>query len=372
MKKNYPLSGLKTKRILFIAAHRKDRSPSQRFRFEQYFSFLEKNGFKCELSYLISKKDDANFYQPGKYLAKIKILLKSIFKRSKNILQTSHFDLIFIQREAFMTGTIFFERMLSRSKAKLIFDFDDSIWLHDASPVNQKLAWLKDPSKTSKIIKLADMVFAGNQYLANYALKFNKNVAIVPTTIDTDVYKPLTKQKSDIITIGWSGSFSTIKHFELAAPFLKEISKKYSGRIKIVVVGDGNYINDELKIKGIAWNKEDEIGVLSSFDIGIMPLPRDEWASGKCGLKGLQYMALEVPTIMSPVGVNIKIIEDGKNGFLAESHEDWVEKISLLIESWELRNIIGKSGRETVLKDYSVQSQQDTYLKLFNHLIYKE
>jgi glycosyltransferase involved in cell wall biosynthesis len=360
---------LKTKKVLFIAAHRKDRSPSQRFRFEQYFSFLEQNGYECELSYLISEKDDASFYKPGKYVSKIKILLKSVSKRFNDIARASRYNIIFIQREAFMTGTIFFEKMLSKSKAKVIFDFDDSIWLQDISPVNQKLTWLKDASKTSEIIKLADMVFAGNQYLANYALKFNKNVSIVPTTIDTEVYKPLKKKESAKITIGWSGSFSTIKHFEVAIPFLKEISKKYPGQIEIVVIGDGNYVNDELKLKGIAWNKKDEIAVLSSFDIGIMPLPDDEWANGKCGLKGLQYMALEVPTIMSPVGVNTEIIEDGENGLLARSREEWIEKISLLVESSELRRKLGQNGRETVLKKYSVYSQKDNYLKLFNHVV---
>src|SRR5690606_29103014 len=108
------------KKILFIAAHRKDRSPSQRFRFEQYLPFFEQNGYECELSYLISEKDDANLYKAGKYGSKIKILIKSISKRFKDIVKASGYDIIFIQREAFMTGTIFFEKMFSRSKAKLI------------------------------------------------------------------------------------------------------------------------------------------------------------------------------------------------------------------------------------------------------------
>lgn len=370
MQKNSPLSGSKTnKKILFVAAHRKDRSPSQRFRFEQYFAFLEENGFSCKLSYLISEKDDARLYQPGNYLPKVKILLKSAFIRLKDLVHASEFDIIFIQREAFMTGTIFFERMLAKSSAKIVFDFDDSIWLQDTSPVNQKLAWLKKPSKTASIIKLADMVFAGNQYLADYALKYNKHVEIVPTTIDTETYKPSPRVESDKISIGWSGSFSTIKHFELAVPVLKAINKKYPGKIRFIVVGDPKYVNEELNIQGLNWNKEEEIAVLSSFDIGIMPLPNDEWANGKCGLKGLQYMALEIPTIMSPVGVNTDIINDGVNGFLATSQKEWVDKISLLIEYKELRGGIGKKGRETVVTHYSVKSQQNKYLDFFKALI---
>ncbi|PCH68746.1 MAG: hypothetical protein COC01_03150 [Bacteroidetes bacterium] len=139
--------------------------------------------------------------------------------------------------------------------------------------------------------------------------------------------------------------------------------------MKIKVIGDKNYNNDELDIIGIDWNKDDEIKELSSFDIGIMPLPNDEWSNGKCGLKGLQYMALEMPSIMSPVGVNNEIINDGINGFLATTVDEWVEKLSLLINSQELRERIGKEARQTVLERYSVESQKSKYLTYFNEVL---
>ena len=128
-------------------------------------------------------------------------------------------------------------------------------------------------------------------------------------------------------------------------------------------------MNEELGIKGIGWNKEDEIKELSSFDIGIMPLPNDEWSSGKCGLKGLQYMALSIPTVMSPVGVNNEIIKDGENGVLADTKEEWVERISLLIDSRELREKMGAAARKTVVEKYSTESQKEVYLNSFNSLL---
>lgn len=359
------------KKILFVAAHRPDRSPSQRFRFEQYLSFLEENGYTCDLSYLISAKDDQIFYKPGSYIGKFGIFIKSSIKRLNDLLKANNYDLIFIQREAFMTGSIFFEKRFAKSKTKMIFDFDDSIWLQDVSPVNNRLAWLKNSDKTKNIIALSDLIFAGNQYLADYASNYNNNIRIVPTTIDTNEYLRVNIPKDGKVCIGWSGSFSTIKHFEFSLPVLRKIKERFGEKVYFKVIGDPSYENKELGIQGIKWTSESEIRELSEIDIGIMPLPDDEWAKGKCGLKGLQYMALEIATIMSPVGVNIEIIEDGENGFLADSVADWVNKIGLLVESEDLRKKLGKEGRETVIKEYSVKSQEANYLEFIDEIISK-
>lgn len=356
-------------KILFIAPHRPDRSPSQRFRFEQYLDFLKQNGFDSDFSYLISEKDDRYFYQHGNFSTKSYFFLKSVIKRWKNTMRANDYDIIFIQREAFMTGSTFFEKKLSQSNAKLVFDFDDAIWHFDISEANKKLGWLKNPGKTAKIISYADLVIAGNQYLADYARHHNNNVIVIPTTINTEEYKKINIPKNgNKITIGWSGSLTTVKHFDYAVPFLKTLKEKYGDKIEIKAIGDANYSNKELGVKSSAWTKKNEVHELSSFDIGIMPLPDDEWAKGKCGLKGLQYMALEIPTVMSPVGVNTEIISDGENGLLASAMGEWVEKISKLIESEELRKKIGIEARKTVVEKYSVLSQREKYLQCFQKL----
>jgi glycosyltransferase involved in cell wall biosynthesis len=358
------------KKILFIASHRLNRSPSQRFRWEQYLPYLRANGFQCDFEYLISPEDDKVFYSPGNIFKKGIIFLKCWVKRYRDTLKANDYDIVFIQREAFITGSVYFEKRFKKSRAKTVFDFDDSIWLQNVSDANKTFAFLKDASKTSKLIAMSDIVIAGNEYLAEYARQFNKNVTIIPTTIDTNEYKPeKEKRDPDKVTIGWSGSITTIQHFKLAVPFLEKIKENFGERIQIKVIGDGNYMNEKLDIKGIAWNRENELKELNSFDIGIMPLPDDEWAKGKCGLKGLQYMGLEIPTIMSPVGVNSDIIKDGVNGYLASAEEEWIKKLSLLIESTELRSKIGKAGRLTVIGHYSIEAQKENYLHLFKTLL---
>lgn len=363
------------KRILFVAAHRPDRSPSQRFRFEQYLSFLKENGFDYDFSWLISEKDDSRFYSPGNLRTKVMILLRSWWKRKKDAWRASDYDIVFVQREAFMTGSTRFEKKFTKSGAKLVFDFDDAIWNLDTSDANKKFEWLKNPGKTAEIISMSHLVIAGNQYLANYAKRHNKNVVIIPTTIDTNEYRRdgdlsdrAEPRVDKAICIGWSGSLTTIKHFEFAVPFLREIKKKYGDRVSIKVIGDSTYLNEELGVRGIAWKKEDEVIELSSFDIGIMPLPDDEWAKGKCGLKGLQYMALGIPTIMSPVGVNTEIIRDGENGMLASTTEEWVSKLDQLISSAELRRSIGTAAIKSVKDSYSVEVWRTKYVELLSKL----
>lgn len=370
-----PIFVLYMPKILFIAAHRPGRSPSQRFRFEQYFDFLKANGFDYDFSYLISAADDKKFYSAGNYHTKFRVLVKSFFTRMKDTGRVNNYDIVFVQREAFMTGTAFFEKKFSKSKAKFIFDFDDSIWLSNVSDGNKNLEWLKDYSKTGKIIEMANMVIAGNQYLANYALNFNKNVKIIPTTIDTDYHRKKNYTGAETnqagTCIGWTGTSTTLKHFQLIIPVLKKIKEKYGERIYFKVIVDNEFEELSLGIKAIRWKKETEIEDLSQIDIGIMPLPDNDWSRGKCGFKGLQYMALEIPTVMSPIGVNNEIIHEGINGFLANTEQEWIEKISRLIDSAELRKKIGSEARKTVVERYSVESQKNNYLQYFKEVLKK-
>lgn len=357
-------------KILFVAQHRPDRSPSQRFRFEQYLSFLKSRGFDYDFSYLIDESDDKVFYRPGNLFRKSYIFLKAAFKRFNDVFKADGYDVIYVQREAFMTGSSWFEKRYSHSKAALVFDFDDAIWNHDVSEGNKSFAWLKDASKTKRIIAFSDLIIAGNPYLADYASQFNSNVLIIPTTIDTEEYRPKPDSTdAGKVVIGWSGSITTIKHFELAIPFLTALKSKYGSQIEIAVVGDGSYRNSSLDIVGKPWNKTTELADLAGFDIGIMPIPNDDWSKGKCGLKGLQYMALSIPAVMSPVGVNCDIIQDGSNGFLADTTDEWVEKVSRLIESKELRSKLGAAARKTVVEHYSVESQKENYINAFEKAI---
>jgi len=359
------------KKVLFLVAHRPGRSPGQRFRFEQYIDYLRANGYQCDVSFLINDKDDSDFYAPGRYLSKARILFKTFWRRLSDMDKAGQYDLVFIYREVHMLGVTWFERFLKGRGVKMILDFDDSIWINDTSDGNRQFSWLKRPMKTAEIAGLCDMVLVGNGFLEQWTLPFNNQVHVIPTTIDTQKYVPSQKSKTpgEKICIGWTGSATTMKHLQVAVPFLREIQQMFRDQIIFRVISNKPLAADLLGLENVAWNAESEVEDLYPIDIGIMPLPDNEWTRGKCGFKGLQYMALEIPTIMSPVGVNSEIITDGVNGFLANEPREWVKKLSALIESPELRSRLGKAGRQTVIDRYSFDSQKERYLKLFNSLI---
>ena len=252
----------------------------------------------------------------------------------------------------------------------MVYDFDDAIWVKDVSEVNKKISFFKDEKKIEKILPLCKYVTCGNEYLANFALKFNSNVVIIPSTVDTDIYKPIKKNNiNSPVKIGWVGSHTTIKHFELISDVYLELKTKYNNKVEFIVIGDENYKNEKLNLQGKKWENDKEVQLFNSFDIGVMPLPNNDWTKGKCGMKGLLYMSVGLPTVMSNVGMNKDIINDGINGFLPTGNKEWIDVLSKLIEDKELRKKIGDKGRETVLEKYSKNIIKKTYLDLYTSIM---
>ena len=360
------------KKILFLAHHRLNRAPGQRYRFEQFFNYLNQNNLNCELAHLLSEKDDIIMYQKGNYFKKFLIGFKAYFKRFLKILRVREYDLIVIFREVIPTRSIFFEKIVSKLEIPIIYDFDDAIWIKDVSYVNKKISFFKDEKKIEKILPLCKYITCGNEYLANFALKFNSNVVIIPSTVDTDIYKPIKKNNiNGPVKIGWVGSHTTIKHFELISDVYLELKTKYNKNVEFVVIGDEYYKNEKLNLRGKKWENDKEVQLFNSFDIGVMPLPNNDWTKGKCGMKGLLYMSVGLPTVMSNVGMNKDIINDGINGFLPTGNQEWIDVLSKLIEDKDLRTKIGNQGRETVLEKYSKKVIKKTYLNLYSSVINK-
>jgi glycosyltransferase involved in cell wall biosynthesis len=357
-------------RVLALVPSVFDTSPGQRFRIEQWDSRLRESGveiiyepFECEeLHSIISSR--------GRIGAKARLVIKGFVNRVGALLGVGDYDAIYVFREAALFGPAIFEYWIKLSGAPMIFDFDDAVFVPYISPSNGRLSRLKFPGKTRTICRLSSHVMAGNRYLAEYARRVNSNVTVIPTTIDTDKYQlESSKPYSATPVIGWSGSFSTVQHLDTLRASLRRLAAREKFRLR--VVGVSSYGLDGVEVEAIPWRSRTEIEDLRVIDIGLMPLPDDDWSRGKCGLKALQYMALGIPTVCSPVGVNSEIIQDGVNGFLASTEDEWIEKLTTLLHSAELRKRFGSAGRRTVEEKYSARSQVPRVLEIFKSVANK-
>lgn len=338
-------------KVLFLVPYPLNVAPSQRFRFEQYLLELEKEGIDYKVRSFLTPRLYQVIYQRGNSLRKVAWFLWRLVARFWHSLEALRYDVIFLHREMLPFGPPFLENLLHIAGKRIIFDFDDAIYLMDVSESNRRWQWLKYPRKTDAIISWSQWVLAGNRTLADYVRQFHSRVEVFPTTIDTKIYRTKTALSQEPVCIGWSGSRTTIKHLRLLESPLSALARSHP--IRLGVIGVDAFSLDGVPATSHPWSFESELDRLLEFDIGIMPLPDDAWGKGKCGLKALQYMALGIPTVCSPVGVNKEIIEDGVNGFLASTEGEWVDKLSLLIKDSELRRRLGEAGRKTVEMRYA-------------------
>jgi glycosyltransferase involved in cell wall biosynthesis len=351
-------------RVLAVVPSTYDTSPGQRFRIEQWEPILREGGVDIAYAPFETAELRAVLYQGGQVLKKVSAVTKNMRRRRDEFADLSGYDLIYIFREAALLGPPWFERKIARSGVPVVFDFDDAVFVSYKSPSNGYLSYLKFPGKTAEICKLAAHVMAGNDYLADYARQYNEKVSIIPTTIDTDKYRLVERRDGpEILTIGWSGSFSTIQHLDTIRDVLQELAK--TEKFHLRVIGTPSYDLPGVDVEAIQWRSETEIEDLAKIDIGLMPLPDENWTRGKCALKALQYMALGIPATCSPVGVNSTIIKDGENGFLADGKAAWVDKIKLLLHSAETRRRVGAAGRRTVEDGYSAKAIAPRVLEIF-------
>lgn len=352
-------------KILFVVPYPLRRSPSQRFRFEQYLDVLTAAGYQYKIRSFFDDNGWNLLYSKGNTFKKFLTVVKGFGKLLALMFRLKKYDCVFIHREATPIGPPVFEWFIGKVWGKkIIYDFDDAIWSTDVLSEGTLTKFIKWRRKISYICSIATTVSAGNEYLANFARQYNNHVVVNPTTIDTSYHQLHNKPYSDGLVIGWTGSHSTLKYLDEIVPLLNELEMAHPNlRFRVIANHD-----PKLPLKScefVQWSAYTEIDDLMAIDIGIMPLPNDEWSKGKCGFKALQYMSLEIPAVASSVGVNNGIIKDGVNGFLCGSLVEWKQKLTLLLNDAELRKRLGIAGRKTVVRSYSVLSNSSTFLSLF-------
>jgi glycosyltransferase involved in cell wall biosynthesis len=332
-------------RVLILAKYG-PLAASTRYRFEQFLPDLKAAGIDCELSPLfdddyLRERFDGSIFPRRRAVG-------AFFKRARKLLDVASFDAAVVYCELFPFLPHVFEAYLRTKGVPYVFDFDDAIQhRYDLSgnPVVRALLG----RKTHSIIRGAARVWAANDYLADYARLVNPRVSLVPTVIDAGRYQVKRRKAGDVV-VGWMGSPTTAPYVgRRAAVFRKFLEEP--GRKVTLVGADG--LEPGFAAERKPWTLEREVEDLQGFDVGVMPLADTPWERGKSGFKLIQYMACGIPVVASPVGANAKIVEDGVEGFLAESDRDWLEALGRLAADPALRARMGDAGRKKAERLYS-------------------
>lgn len=369
MKASFDKKEKNNKKVAIICPYPKDCAPSQRLKYEQYLDLLTEKGFSFEILSFFGNNAWKVIYTERNYLKKTTYTLLGYLKRIAFLFSIRKYDILYIHLWVTPIGFPVFEFLYNHFSKKYIYDIDDLIYLSVKSKFNSKIPFLKGRKKTEYLISNANHVISCTPFLDNYAKKFNNNTSDISSTVDTNIYKFRERiiNKENIV-LGWSGSFSNTKYLYLIEDALQRVSKEYNFTLK--VIGDKSFRLNGVKTKSIDWQLESEIKDLYEIDIGLYPLPFEEWVNGKSGLKAIQYMALGIPTIATNIGTINRIIKDGKNGFLINenfSHE-WYLAIKQLIEDDKIYKSISKSACKTILEKYSVKVNLSNYLGVFSSI----
>jgi len=351
-------------KVLFLVPYPSE-GPSNRFRVEQYLPLLAEAGIKFDVKPFFSIAFYRILYRKGKFFKKIFFFFLLTFRRIADLALAAKYDLVFVHREAY-PFTCILEKFFRYLTKKMIYDFDDALFLPNVSDSNKLIGFLKNTSKPVEMIKMSNTVIAGNNFLKDFAARFNKNVSVIPTPIDTVKFSPAGgKAAGRNVVIGWIGSATTVKYLDLLSDVAQALLKKYLNLEFLIIGGTWDKVRSQ-RITCRPWSLEAEVSDLRSFDIGIMPLTDDDWSRGKCAFKLIEYMSVGIPVVASAVGMNKEVVSDGVNGFLASHENEWIDKLSALIENRDLRLRIGSDARRTIEKEYSLKTWGPKFIQLLH------
>jgi glycosyltransferase involved in cell wall biosynthesis len=333
-------------RILFLPKYG-PQAASSRYRIWQYVPLFERAGHEVEVQPLLDDCYLGELY--SKRRRGWRWLASGYGRRLLEAFRFGRFDAIVCEQEMLPFLPAFVELAMLRRKALFFVDYDDAAYANYAR-------WTMLRGKIARVMAAAEAVVVGNTHLAGYARQFARRVRVIPTVVDLAGY-PNHRQigDADKVRVGWIGTPMTANYLQAVIPVMERLQRAHP-KLNLRLIGAGNGFScNGLRAEVPAWSRETESELLRGCDIGIMPLPETEFMRGKCGLKLIQYMACGLPVVASPVGVNREIVEEGRNGYLATSEEEWFAKLDRLIRDAELRMNLGKAGREKIEGSYTLE-----------------
>jgi len=358
-------------KLLFLTPNPVD-SASERYRVHQFLPYLVRAGFVCTVRpFAVRALHRA--IQNERLAPKLLLTPCCYLRRMLHLIAISQYDGVVVHRGIFPFPWSALEKAVIRRHSRVIFDFDDAIHIGHRNIGATRYPWiykLKYGPGVNEILRHCAHVIAGNRVLADHALGFNSQVSIIPTVVDLDRYTYRPPRGSDeTLTIGWVGSRSTSPYLLEIEPVLRRLSETHPGRIRFRLYGHPQRRLNLPNCESLPFSLATEIEDLRTIDIGIMPVPDNDWTRGKCAFKAIQYMAQSIPMVTSPVGMATEVVQHNFNGLCARTPEEWYESLNRLVTDAQLRRRFAEEGRKTVEARYSLQVWAPRFVDLLEDVV---
>lgn len=333
-------------RALFLTLY-PESVASPRYRVHQFLPYLQSHGVECTVACPFTQDDYTRLRAKAAEGRARSYHLHEARRRALQILGARKYDVVILQKAVMSAYVREFAKQLRLRARKLVFDLDDAV--HQSPPNALPGFWkrFEEPGQATWLMQHADLVLAGNAWLRDETLAAGGRAEVFPTVVDTDRFVPATKVPEKFV-VGWIGGPSTSEHVALLADVLNELDNA-----EVRLIGANPVRAAVEKAWHRPWAYDTEVREVQEFAVGIMPLPKTDWARGKCALKALQYMACGVPCVATPFGAVTDIIEDGVNGLLADTPDEWRAALSKLRDT-KLRKRLGEAGRRTAEEKFSL------------------
>jgi glycosyltransferase involved in cell wall biosynthesis len=336
---------------------------STRYRVTQYVEPLKEFDIELRVRPFVGSSLQASLYKRSQWPRTAFGLIGAALRRVGTVAEAKQADVIFVQREAMIFGPPVVEWLSAKAlKRPMVLDLDDATYVSYTSPTYGKLGkTLKWEGKTDQLIDLAAVVICGNRAIAEYVQNKGAIAHIIPTIVDTDLFRPAHRPTNSVPVLGWIGTHSTFPYLQTVFPVLEDLAKRHRFKVKIVGAGVEIVKIPGVEIENLEWRLDREIEDFQSLDVGLYPIDSTRyagnWASGKSGFKAIQYMALGIPYVATPVGAINDIGAHGTTHFNATTQEEWSRALEQLLSSAGLREKMGAAGRQHSLEHYSLPAQ---------------
>ena len=356
-------TALAAPRILILCPFPVGVAAGQRLKYEQYLDDWRATGWSVTTSPFM---DDALWkivYEPGYLWPKVIGTLKGVARRWRDLVRMRRYDVVYVYISVSPIGSTLLERLTRWLAKRLIYDIEDNILDSPGSgrSINPIAALFRSTGKARLLTEAADEVITASPFLVERcrALNANHRCTLIPPSVDTNRFTPGDRNGASVPVIGWTGTFSSQPYLNLLRPVLQQLAQRV--QFKLRVIGNFDYALPGVDLDVVRWTKETEVEDMQAIDIGLYPLPRDDWVLGKAGLKVIQYMAFGIPSVSSDVGTATLQIRHGETGYLANTEEYWVSTLEMLVRDPGLRARVGAAARKEAVHHYSRQAVAGQY-----------